>query len=81
MIAPLYSALIKQTWSSVLGSLRLEQVQLKATMMVKGLEHSIYQERLREMGMFSLEKRKLRRDLISMCKHLIGGSKEDTSQY
>lgn len=64
----------------MLERMMVERIQQRTMKISKGLEHLSCEEMLRGLGLLSLEKRRLRRNLINMCKYLKGGYKEGSAK-
>lgn len=85
MILPLYAALVRphlehcaQFQASKYKRYMdlMEQVDWSSTKNIKELEYSKYEERLRELGLFSLERRMLKENFVNVNWYLARGNKE-----
>ena len=86
VILPLYSSLMRphmesciQLWSPQKRKDMdlLDWVQRRVTKMIRGMEHLYYKERLRKVGLFSLEKRRLQGHVIAAFQYLKGAYRKD----
>ena len=59
----------------------IERVQHRATKLIEGYQNFSYEERLRKTGLISLEKRRVRGDLIQAFKMIKGYDKIDSSKF
>ena len=76
-VLPLYKSLVRPH----LGIKLLEGVQPRATKLIKGIDNYHYEVYLRQLGLMSLETRRVKGDLIEVYKFLNGGYTIDSDIY
>ena len=88
MIIPLYTALVRPLleYGNVMWNPRYkedqretEKVQRRATKLVKGISHLVYEDRLRILELPSLQHRRRRGDMIQTFKIVSGIDRTDAS--
>ena len=90
VLLPLYRALVRphlefcvQAWNPHLMKdiVKLERVQKRAVRMMKDLGGGSYEDKLKELDLFSLEKRRIRGDMITVFRIVKGFDKVDSSKF
>ncbi|MEE6518385.1 hypothetical protein FKM82_029382 [Ascaphus truei] len=85
IIMPLYKALVRphleygvQFWPPLLRKdiMELERVQRRVTKLITKIYNLTYEERLAKFYLFTLEKRRIRGDMITIYKYIRGQYKE-----
>ena len=72
-----------QAWSPCLKKDKdcFERIQRTATKLVIGFKKLKYEDRLKQLGIYSLEKRRLRGDLIKAYKIISGKERVDKTKF
>ena len=59
----------------------MKHIQTKAMKMIRGLQHLSYEERLRELGLLSLEKGRLWGEFTEVFQHFKGADNQEGDQF
>ena len=90
VLLPLYTSLVRphleycvQAWNPhlVKDIAKLERVQKRAVRMMNDVSGDSYEEKLKTLNLFSLEKRRVRGDMIAVFRIIKGFDKVDSAKF